>query len=437
MKTWLFSLGPCPLTFDQRPKQSPLLHTSEMSFSTAVFAELCAKYTTWSSLKDFLVSEDGGKLRVVEDASTPGYAIVRYTKGVSNFAKDHVRAFRSVVWNTETNRPVSVAPFKAEKGEPPVDLSYRVSDFVDGIMIQGWRESGKAPRIATRTSLDAKGSFYSKRSFADLFGDCFQGGSAAFLSASLQQGQFVSFVLQHKEHRLVAPIAANRVFVTYVGKVLEDGSVSMTSVSSEWPTAFLPFAPQVYAESKAFQHSGEAEAFLRRQNSVYTWQGMVFQELGTARRWRIRNPNYTKVRGLRGAEASQEARFIRLRANGQMKDYLRYFREESNELWNLETKFRERTQALYDCYVQMHKLKTKGMRDFPYTLRPHVYALHGKYLASLSAAQGAAGAATPAPVSIQKQTVVDYVNALSQEDQVKILVGDHISAAAAGAPPAS
>ena len=414
-----------------RPKQLPLLHTSEMSFSTSVFADLCAKYTTWSSLKDFLTSEDGGKLRIVEDPSTPGYAIVRYTKGVSNFAKDHVRAFRSVVWNTETNRPVSVAPFKAEKGEPPVDLNYRVSDFVDGIMIQGWREVGKVPRMATRTSMDAKGSFYSKRSFADLFGDCFQGegGVKGFLSANLREGQFVSFVLQHKEHRLVAPIAANRVYVTYVGQVSEGGVVSMTCVPSEWSTPFVPFAPQVYAETKSFQHSGDAEAFLRRQNSVYTWQGMVFQELGTARRWRIRNPNYTKVRSLRGSEATQEARFIRLRATGQMKDYLRYFREESNDLWNLETKFRERTQALYDCYVQMHKLKTKGMRDFPYTLRPHVYALHGKYLASLPAASSPSGAA--APISIQKQTVVDYVNALTQEDQVKILVGDH-----GGSPPA-
>jgi hypothetical protein len=404
-----------------------------MSFSTAIFAELCAKYTTWSSLKAFLISEEGGKLRVVEDGTASGYAIVRYTKGVSNFGKDHVRAFRSVVWNTETNRPVSVAPFKAEKGEPPVDLSFRVTDFVDGIMLQGWREAGKSPRIATRTSLDAKGSFYSKRSFADLFGDCFQasGGVGSFLSAHLKEGQFVSFVLQHKEHPLVAPIAANRVYITYVGQVSEDGGVSMTCVPSEWSASFATFAPHVYSETQSFHHSGDAEAFLRRQNSVYTWQGMVFQEVGTARRWRIRNPNYTKVRGLRGAEATQEARFIRLRATGQMKEYLRYFREESNELWNLETKFRERTQALYDCYVQMHKLKTKGMRNFPYTLRPHVYALHGKYLASLPAASASAGAggAGAAPISIQKQTVVDYVNALGQEEQVKILVGDHGGAA--------
>lgn len=396
-----------------------------MSFSTSVFADLCRQYSTWTTLKAFLTSEEGGKLRIVEDASTPGYAIVRYTKGVSDFTKDHVRAFRSVVWNTETNRPVSVSPFKAEKGEPPVDLRYRISDFVDGIMIQGWRESGKAPRIATRTSLDAKGNFYSKRSFADLLEDCFQGGVQNFLSTNLEEGQFVSFVLQHKEHRLVAPIAANRVYVTYMGKVLEDGSVSMTCAPASWPSAFSVFGPQIYAENQGFQHSGEAEAFLRRQNSVYTWQGMVFQEIGTARRWRIRNPNYTKVRGLRGAEANQEARFIRLRATGQMKEYLRYFREESNDLWNLETKFRSRTQDLYDCYVQMHKLKTKGMRDFPYTLRPHVYALHGKYLASLSAPASAGAGAGAVPISIQKQTVVDYVNALSQEEQVKILVGDH------------
>ena len=87
-------------------------------------------------------------------------------------------------------------------------------------------------------------------------------------------------------------------------------------------------------------------------------------------------------------------------------------------MWEMEQKWRERTCELYDCYVQMHKLKTKGMRDFPYSLRPHVYALHGLYLATLGQEQG--------PVAVQKEAVIGYVNKLSMEEQVKILAGDTV-----------
>jgi hypothetical protein len=59
----------------------------------------------------------------------------------------------------------------------------------------------------------------------------------------------------------------------------------------------------------------------------------------------------------------------------------------------------------------MNKLKQKGMRDLPYCLRPHVYALHGLYLKSVKTQ------ASP----IIKETVIGYVNALGLEDQFKLL----------------
>ena len=82
-------------------------------------------------------------------------------------------------------------------------------------------------------------------------------------------------------------------------------------------------------------------------------------------------------------------------------------------MWKLEELLRNQTDALYEAYNDMNKRKVKGMRDLPYCFRPHVYALHGKYLSSL-----------PNPVPVIKQTVIEYVNALPQEEQLKILQGD-------------
>lgn len=399
-----------------------------MSFTLTAFRELAAHYPNWEDLKAYLLSKEGGSLRIVDSASP--LCIVRYTKGTSDFSVPHVGLFRSVVWNKEANCPVSVAPVKALPGPPEEGANVQVSDFVDGVMIQAWRQpqaAGGQVRIATRTSLDARGTFYSEKSFAQLLEDALRtfGGTQAFLKSVLEEGMFCSLVLQHREHKTVAPVPYPRVFVVQVGSVAADGQVTVYTNCEQWPQRLVPLAPHVHdtlvaeAETKKMLHTG-------RDN--YQWQGLVFQEVGTARRWRLRNPSYVAVRSLRGAEASAVGRFVRLRGDGTMKEYLKYFREDSSRMWELEQLLRERTQELYFAYNAVHKVKDKGLKDLPYSLRPHVYALHGLYLKGLPPRDPAGSDAPVVPAtettSILKSRVIEYVNSLAREDQVRLLEGD-------------
>lgn len=408
-----------------------LLYT--MSFTTNVFSELVNKYSSWDALRIFLMSAEGGKLRVLSQENDD-LAIIRYTKGVSDFSIPHVSAFRSVVWNKATNCPVSVAPFKALQGNPTADTPVRITDFVDGTMFHAFRtETGV--RIATRTSLDARGTFYSTRSFADLFDDAFKtvGGTTAFLESVLFDGEFASFVLQHPEHKTVAPLAQPRVYVTYFGKVTNN--VFLTALPSQWPERLASYAPQVFEEEKTFADSKDAFHLMRSKSMSlgFTWQGMVFQDMTSGNRWRLRNSAYVAVRTLRGSEANSLERFARLRAQGNMKKYLEHFRDEGNQMWAFEQTLRQRTQELYTAYNEMNKLKTKTMKQLPYCLRPHVYALHGLYLASLPKDGTRAANVTP----ILKERVVAYVNDLPIDEQVKLLEGDRTPLPAAEAAVAS
>jgi hypothetical protein len=393
-----------------------------MSFTTTVFSELVNKYSSWDALRIFLMSAEGGKLRVLAPENDD-FAIIRYTKGVSDFSVAHVPLFRSVVWNKVTNSPVSVAPFKALQGNPTANTPVRVTDFVDGTMFHAFRtETGV--RIATRTSLDARGTFYSSRSFAELFDDSFKalGGTTAFLESLLVVGEFASFVLQHPEHKTVAPLAQPRVYVTYFGRCVAGADVLMTALPSEWPQRLASYAPQVFEEEKSFADSKDAFHLMRSKSTSlgFTWQGMVFQDLASGNRWRLRNSAYVAVRTLRGSEANSLERFVRLRAQGNMKKYLEHFRDESNQMWAFEQTLRQRTQELYTAYNEMNKHKTKTMKQLPYCLRPHVYALHGLYLASLPKDGTRAANVTP----ILKERVVAYVNDLPLDEQVKLLEGD-------------
>lgn len=394
------------------------------------FSQLVNTYSSWDALRIFLMSAQGGKLRVLTNQNDD-LAIIRYTKGVSDFTVPHVPLFRSVVWNKVSNCPVSVAPFKALQGNPAANTPFRITDFVDGTMLHAFR-TDTGVRIATRTSLDASGSFYSSRSFANLFEDTFKavGGSSSFLESVLSVGEFASFVLQHPEHKTVAPLAQPRVYVTYFGRV-EGANMTMTALPSEWPQRLASYAPQVFDEEKSFADSKDAFHLMRSKSSTlgFTWQGMVFQDLTSGNRWRLRNSAYVAVRTLRGSEANSIERFARLRSQGNVKKYLEHFRDESNQMWAFEQTLRERTQELYTAYNEMNKLKTKTMKQLPYCLRPHVYALHGIYLASLPKDGTRLANVTP----ILKEQVVAYVNDLPIDEQVKFLEGDRVPLPAAEA----
>jgi hypothetical protein len=166
---------------------------------------------------------------------------------------------------------------------------------------------------------------------------------------------------------------------------------------------------------------GRAARLRERRRKMTRNKATPFNLLGIDR-W-VRNFAYLNARALRGMESDPMERFLRLRAAGETKKYLALFRDESNAMWALEKLLRERTVDLYQAYCDMNKTKTKGMRDLAYCFRPHVYALHGKYLATL-----------PNPVPVIKDTVIAYVNELTLDEQLKLLKGP---ATLAPRPPAS
>lgn len=401
---------------------------------TSAFSDLIAEYPTWTALSAHLSSAEGGKLRIIQNAESP-LAIIRYTRGISDFTMSHVPLFRSVVWNTVTHRPVSVAPPKAEDGFPPTDIPLTVTEFVDGTMMQCFRtktssaaegqqeqqeqqgQQGQQIQIATRTSLGAHGTFYSKRSFAELFADSMEpfGGLVSFLDSVLAENSFISCVLQHPEHLTVEYVAEPRFVVTHVGTVTPDGGVEMTSDPEKWPARLIPYGPKTYSEDgsewAAFLPDAKAVVQAISKDSNYTFQGLVFTGPG-GRRWRIRNPAYMVVRALRGQESNPVDRYLRLRKQSQVKEYLTYFRGESEATWGSEQSLRAVTQVLYDAYVAVHKVKSAEFKSFHVSLRPHIYALHGMYLTSV---------ANGIPKPILKESVIGYVNALAIPDQANLI----------------
>jgi hypothetical protein len=354
-----------------------------MTYSVSYFKELVEQFSTWSTLRSYLESYAGGKLRIIECGSD--LFLIRYDKGQSNFNVPSTAWFRSVVWDAAAHRPLCVAPPKAQEGPLPEegDLSYE--EFYEGVMINAFLKDGQV-HLATRSKLDATGTFYSARSFQSLLMDT--GMTLDRIQAFLTEtgSLFVSLLLQHPEHRLVSRITEPKAIIIHTGSVAQTGVVTFVNhVEPLIKPTDLPldlWARQL-AEKNGWQH-----------------QGLVVKK--GSERYRIRSSAYTMVRTLRGDSPRLDVRFLKLRQQRMLETYVFYYPEEKELIDQYELLVRQLTQQLYNFYVCVHIKHSIKFADLPPQWKTHIFALHSYYLGNLKG-QG---------FFIRKQEVVQYMNNL-------------------------
>ena len=358
-----------------------------MSYTISHFKDLIGQFNTWDTLRQHLESSDGGRLRII-DCGAPLY-LIRYDKGSSNFTIPHTRWFRSVVWDAAANLPLCIAPPKANEEDLPTAVpatNYTYEEFHEGVMINAFLKDGQV-RLATRSKIDATGTFYSARSFQSLLMDT--GMTLEKIKEYLTESQtlFVSLLLQHPEHKLVSRISEPKAIIIHRGSVGTDGSVVIKEcVEPLIKPSDMPVDQwaKMLAEQKGWQH-----------------QGIVVKD-GQGARYRIRSSAYTMVRTLRGDSPRLDVRFLKLRQQRLLETYLFYYPEEKELMDQLELLLRLLTQQLYSFYVSVHIKHSIKFADLPPQWKTHVYALHSFYLGNLKT-RG---------FFVRKQEVVQYVNNL-------------------------
>jgi hypothetical protein len=388
-----------------------------MSVTVNFFETLCQRFPTWSELRAHLESPEGGSIRVVEPAEGSNYAVLRYVKGQSNLASPELGAglFRSVVWNVATNRPVCLAPPKAREGAPPVATPLAATEeFMDGFMVNAFVEADQNLVVATRTQLGGNNSFYSKKTFGEMFDEALATTplkDRAQLTLALGAGTYTSFVVQHPEHRVVAKTVSPALYLVHIGSVSASGIVTQLETPALWPAALQRLQITSYP-IKQFHKDGDAEDLLRRQavQRGWRWQGLVFKD-AQGNRWRMRSPTYTMLRELRGSEATTEERFLRLRAQKKVDEYLKHYSEDRKLFWDMEQKLRARTMDVLLAYRDVHKAHSRQFKELPDALRPAVFLLHVKWRDELR----------PKGFTVRLQNAIEVVNGMRSFEQKRLM----------------
>ena len=365
-----------------------------MSFPTlTVYKDLIARFPSWTELCGYLKGPEC-RLRV-EDASSPEspYALIRYVKGDSVFANPVVRAFRSVVWDTLAHRPVSVTSWKSADGESlpdgPLSTDYSVEMFPDGTLIgMYWDTHAEQWRIHTRSVMDARCRYYSQtRTFADMFTEATRGLDLSILDRSVSY----SWVLTHPENRIVCDAPVARAVIVDTCRIASDGAVT-------WERA-----PR-YGVSPVTGISATADALRTRLAEWNTrfrhnCQGIVVKN-AHGHRWKIRTPEYNRVRGLRGNSPRLDFLYLKHWKGETLRDYLRVYPEERGVADSVVNRWKTATSDIYRVYCDVFKAHSLDKSLIPPKYRPHVYGLHTLYRDTLK----------PAGKKVDWKTCLEYMN---------------------------
>lgn len=315
----------------------------------------------------------------------------------------HSKWFRSVVWNTRMNLPVCVSPPKSASEPFPyatcaeaVHHGIRCEEQLDGVMINCFRVAGNEQLyISTRSSLYATGHFYSATPFRTLFMEAYLGtdkkeeleermqDDTMMSTPNARKGEYAkyySFLLQHKEHRIVKKIEHNHVTLLQVGTVYQGGRVSVDEYPYTRQIAFpIP-------ETEQNIHEWFLQTFGQQP---YDFQGVVFKD-DSGNRWRIRTEKYKMVKSLRGNQASDMERYAQLFVQNLQYTYLDYYPEDAMSFALQSACMTTIIDYVYRAYKEMHIVKSKStaevLEQIDKMYHPHLYALHGIYLTQLRSA---------------------------------------------------
>lgn len=393
-----------------------------IQFETNVFKDLVTQYPSWEELQKYLESPEGGLFRVVDNTDDGKFCLIRYEKGTSKMDLPHSKWFRSVVWNTKTNRPVCVAPAKASAQDFPFkalkdmsDAGIMCQELLDGFMINCFKVvDDETFHITSRSKLNAAGKFYSNKSFRELFEEAYVNtnntptdsetlGQDIYQDIRSPKGSevavFYSFLVQHVEHRNVKPIKSNRVYLVHRGVVYDDGRIDFedspemvrgVSNIENIPLVLVQQPKSSYAQIVATENvvvdsdSTEVQKWTKKQlvDRDWSFQGLVFKD-NVGNRWRYRSEKYSAVKTLRGNSPNIIERFAQLYTQSLIVRYLEYYPEDKKLIVE-HMKFMDIIiKFLYDNYVNLHITKVVTADKVDKMYLPHLYSIHGIYLNQL------------------------------------------------------
>jgi len=328
-----------------------------------------------------------------------GLFILKYNKyGLNDKNINSLGLFRSIV--TDGSSLLAFSPPKSlsfDSFKDKFDTGECIAEeFIEGTMINCFYYKDKW-MIASRWDIGAQSSFYQdvNTTFRDMFIDAMNTCLVTF--DMLDKKYSYSFVLQHPKNRIVVPFTTPHLFLIAKYEMTQQWGAQEIDCGETIQGSKVSL-PARYADDDSWDDFIHQFASI---NTPYTVLGIMLKHT-TGIRSKVRNPNYEKVRHLKGNSPKIQFQYYNLYQTGRVKEFLLYYPEYKQDFWKFRTELVQWTKELFLCYKSIYIQKTADYKTIPYTFRPHVSALHKIYCFDLR----------PLKKYVDKQIVIQYVNNL-------------------------
>ncbi len=370
------------------------------------------------------------------------YSIIKYDKQAYGLIEEDYKTIgllRSIVVNDEGrivafSPPKSLAitkereehfnnnnimsPISGDDDQMTNTNEWCAEEFVEGTMINlFYSEKGNAWEIATKSTVGGNVTFFSpknpkenievrdKDTFRNMFFEtCAKLG---FKYENLPKEFMYSFVLQHPKNRIVLPINEAVIYIIGVYSVNQD---TLEVLQLNTKGVVDKYCDNLVLRPKPLSCDKYTISGLKNEyasmNSSFDIMGVVFNNMITGERMKVRNPNYEMVKNMKGNEQKLQLQYLTLRHGGRIADYLKCYPEYKGSFSVFRTQVHAFTNSLHQNYIDCYVLKKKKLDEFPKQYKKHMFLLHKKYIEELREVKG----------SVNFNYVVVYVNGLPPAD---------------------
>ena len=343
------------------------------------------------------------------------YHILKYKKELLTDETVHTLGLlRSVIYKDDGTL-VCMAPPKSLPTENLVissDKEYIAETFVEGSMINMFYDTtANSWEIATRSSVGAEMCFYMENgfnkdaTFRAMFDEVCGHVEFDYKNYVGPSKRYVySFVIQHPSNRIVSVVNEMRLYLVDVFEIVDNNTVNIIDfrkldILDNMSDKIRTPCQSVLIDNDALRTCKDSCV---SETMCYDIQGVIIKT-NTGERYKFRNPNYEKVRHLRGNQPKLQYHYLTLRQSGKVAEYLQYYSEHRQAFEEFRKSMHDYTNQLFSNYRACYIKKERELKTFPDKYRIHMYKLHHElYLTELM----------PEKKYITKEAVIHYINGL-------------------------
>ena len=291
------------------------------------------------------------------------------------------RFCRGLIINPNDNSILAVPPVKScecnkeEFFNGEINQNLVIQELVEGTMINMYYHNNKW-NFSTRSSIGLKNKWDNQKSFHEMLQECDS------IQTNLMDKELnYSFVLRHKDNRIVTPVYQNELILVEVHRGSENISIITIKDIVEQICENNNLKDLGFLFVKQFKTTNydDLDKLFHLENN-YHIKGFTMKDLENNLRYKWINPSYKYLEDLKVNTNNKCMGYLSLRKNGNLKEYFKYFPEDRHSFNEYRDKFKLIVDRLFISYQRVFVQKTLEKKEVDYALKPLIYELHKSYL---------------------------------------------------------